>query len=156
LVAEICSRYFPNDIHMHSFQNCSNTSQKVDNWRQLKDFFALKELKVRSDILEGTIKGLHGSAVQLVEHLYELFTGKRVQQMPEIETKESNEGSTFNMNRRRNKPADPAVSIPGLTAGSRQLTRNLPAPPTVQFGAVRLTHLENMSAARSRMGMGNQ
>lgn len=24
-----------NDIHMHSFQNCSNTSQKVDNWRQV-------------------------------------------------------------------------------------------------------------------------
>lgn len=63
------------------------------SFSQLKDFFALKELKVRSDILEGTIKGLHGSAVQLVEHLYELFTGKRVQQMPEIETKESNEGS---------------------------------------------------------------
>jgi hypothetical protein len=35
--------------------------------------------------MEGVLKGLHGSAVEMVELLYEIFTGKRVQQMPVIE-----------------------------------------------------------------------
>jgi len=60
----------------------------------------------------------------------------------------------FNMGRRR-KPVDPADVIPGLTPGSRLLTKNMPKPPEVQFGAVRLTNMESMSAARAKMGMGS-
>jgi hypothetical protein len=84
-VAEICSRYHPNDIHMPGFQNGHNTCVKVDNWKQLQKFFANRELAVPGPLVEGVMKGLHGSAVELVELLYEIFTGKRVQQMPVIE-----------------------------------------------------------------------
>ena len=84
-MAEICSRYHPNDIHMPGFQNGHNTCVKVDNWKQLQRFFATRELAVPAPLVEGVMKGLHGSAVEMVELLYEIFTGKRVQQMPVIE-----------------------------------------------------------------------
>lgn len=156
LVAEICSRYYPNDIKMHSYQSCTNTEMKVDNWRQLKEFFREKGLKIQNPVIEGTIKGLHGSAVELMEHMYELFTGKKVQQMPIIDIEETEEGTgKFNDRRRGHKPVDPASVVPGLTPGSKMLTKNMPTPPPVQFGAVRLTNMESMSAARAKMGIGS-
>jgi hypothetical protein len=43
------------------------------------------------------------------------------------------------------------ATIPGLTPGSRLLRKDLPNAPAVQFGAVRLTHLDNATAARQRV-----
>jgi hypothetical protein len=156
LVAEICSRYYPNEIKMHSFQNCSNTEQKVDNWRQLKEFFKENELKIPKPMLEGVIKGRHGAAVEFVEKMYELYTGKKVQQQPELNPKEQEEASglagKFASNRKNKKaPVDPKTILPGLTANSKMLSKAMPAPPLVKFGEVQLTPMASMSAAKASL-----
>lgn len=44
LFAEVLSRYYPSDVHMHSFENVSSTERKKSNWGLLT-----KLLKVCSD-----------------------------------------------------------------------------------------------------------
>lgn len=39
LVAEIFSRYYDKDVHMHGFDNGTATRVKKDNWGQLMRFF---------------------------------------------------------------------------------------------------------------------
>lgn len=39
LVAELLSRYFPDDIQMHSFENVTSIERKKSNWHLLKKFF---------------------------------------------------------------------------------------------------------------------
>lgn len=39
IYAEILSRYFPADIHMHSFENVTCTELKKANWHVLSKFF---------------------------------------------------------------------------------------------------------------------
>eukprot|EP00798_Chlamydomonas_sp_ICE-L_P025281 gene25281-10934_t len=81
LVAEIFSRYFPKDIQMHSFSNVTATVNKRNNWDQLKTYCERQEIDFPVDLVEGTLAGVHGAAVALIEHLYEVFTGKKVQRM---------------------------------------------------------------------------
>mmetsp|Transcript_29055 Transcript_29055/g.40125 ORF Transcript_29055/g.40125 Transcript_29055/m.40125 type:complete len:274 (+) Transcript_29055:40-861(+) len=150
LIAEICSRYFPVEIQMHSFENGSKTVIKVDNWRQLKEFFKKNELKVADPIVEGTIKGLHGAAVELVELLYEMFTGKRVQRMLEMEPEEDDSANTGSRRIRPKASDQPVNVLPGLTPGSKVMNKALPSAPAIQFGTVRLTHVENMAPVRQR------
>eukprot|EP00983_Pelagomonas_calceolata_P057419 1145053-Pelagomonas_calceolata.AAC.1 len=40
LVAEILSRYFPQDINMHGFANATSSHYKRDNWNQVIKFCA--------------------------------------------------------------------------------------------------------------------
>jgi hypothetical protein len=39
LIAEVFSRYFPQEIQMHSFDNAESYAKKKDNWQQLQLFF---------------------------------------------------------------------------------------------------------------------
>jgi hypothetical protein len=42
LVAEILSKYFPQDIQMHSFENVTSQELKMANWRVLEKFFRVR------------------------------------------------------------------------------------------------------------------
>jgi hypothetical protein len=77
LVAEIFSRYFPADIQMHSFANATSSHFKRDNWNQLLAFAAKQGVNLPAELIEGSLQGVHGAAIALLEHLYEVFTGKR-------------------------------------------------------------------------------
>lgn len=39
LFAEVLSRYYPNDVHMHSYENVSSTERKKSNWSLLSKLF---------------------------------------------------------------------------------------------------------------------
>lgn len=85
LVAEICARYYPADVSMHSFDNGSSTATKRDNWEQLKRFFERMHLTtVPPDLIEGVQQAKTGSAVQLLEALYTHFTGRTLEEVPEV------------------------------------------------------------------------
>ena len=42
LVAEVLSKYFPDDVQMHSFENVTSIQRKKSNWHLLKRFFKVQ------------------------------------------------------------------------------------------------------------------
>ena len=78
VVAEICSRYFPNDVDMHSFENGASLKVKANNWDQLVRFFSANVQSVGLDrsVSEGCMRMTPGFALNLVEKLYTVFTRK--------------------------------------------------------------------------------
>mmetsp|Transcript_21671 Transcript_21671/g.47614 ORF Transcript_21671/g.47614 Transcript_21671/m.47614 type:complete len:280 (-) Transcript_21671:379-1218(-) len=154
LVAEIFSRYFPNDIHLHAFQNGQNTCVKADNWAQLKKLYEKKGLPLSAPMIEGTMKGLHGSAVELMEFLYQSYTGKELQRMPEVEP-EVDENKVPERRRKATGKVkgedEGAGAIPGLTPGSKVMSKTLQQTPKVKFGAVTQSKVDNVATARQRV-----
>lgn len=65
------------DIQMHSFANATSSHYKRDNWNQLKTFCERQGVNLPADLVEGSLQGVHGAAIALLEHLYEVFTGKK-------------------------------------------------------------------------------
>lgn len=47
LVAEVLSKYFPDDVQMHSFENVTSIERKRSNWHLLKKFFKVRRCRVR-------------------------------------------------------------------------------------------------------------
>ena len=62
---------------MHGFANGVSSHYKKDNWAQLQRFCERQGIDLPADLVEGTMQGVHGAGVALIEHLYELFTGKK-------------------------------------------------------------------------------
>lgn len=62
---------------MHGFENGVSSHYKRDNWLQLQQFCERQGIQLPTDLVEGTMRGVHGASVALIEHLYELFTGKK-------------------------------------------------------------------------------
>eukprot|EP00241_Pyramimonas_parkeae_P012938 CAMPEP_0114239228 /NCGR_PEP_ID=MMETSP0058-20121206/8346_1 /TAXON_ID=36894 /ORGANISM="Pyramimonas parkeae, CCMP726" /LENGTH=287 /DNA_ID=CAMNT_0001351391 /DNA_START=116 /DNA_END=980 /DNA_ORIENTATION=+ len=79
LIAEILSRYFQHDVAMHSFDNGNSTKTKDDNWAQIQKTLNKLALNLPCHMIEGTCKGLHGAAHDLLECLFEMLTGRKVQ-----------------------------------------------------------------------------
>ncbi len=46
LVAEVLSKYFPDDVQMHSFENVTSIERKKSNWHLLKKFFKVCRCQV--------------------------------------------------------------------------------------------------------------
>lgn len=151
LVAEICSRYFPADIQMHAFDNGLSTHVKADNWSQLKKFFNRRRLKVPDDLVDAVLKSVHGAAVELMELLFQLFTRKSVQRIPDIPEEEVNPTESI-----ADYPLVVAVppsssGVPAATPGSKVLNKNVQPPNTVQFGAVHQSNVDNVAPLRQRI-----
>uniref|UniRef100_A0A7S0SZD4 Calponin-homology (CH) domain-containing protein n=1 Tax=Mantoniella antarctica TaxID=81844 RepID=A0A7S0SZD4_9CHLO len=147
LMAEICSRYFPADIQMHSFTNGSSTASKADNWDQLSRFFirALPQAGLAPSAVDGVMRMSPGYAVDLLEALYTVFTLKPLPPpAPRMD-----EGSY----------AGPVTASGGARGGgggahlpgSKLLSSTVPAGPTVQFGSIRTMPAESAATARQRI-----
>lgn len=65
------------DIQMHSFANATSSRLKRDNWNQLAAFCERQGINLPADLAEGSLQGVHGAAIAILEHLYEIFTGKK-------------------------------------------------------------------------------
>ncbi|XP_056117826.1 spermatogenesis-associated protein 4 isoform X2 [Rhinichthys klamathensis goyatoka] len=74
LVAEICSWYFPEDFHMHSYDNGTSLATKQSNWSQIE-----------KEIIDGTIHCKPGAAELLVQEIYSILTNRRIQTIQKVE-----------------------------------------------------------------------
>ncbi|KAI5084643.1 hypothetical protein GOP47_0000812 [Adiantum capillus-veneris] len=78
LVAEILSRYFPQDVQMHSFDYGLKLAKKKDNWDQLKKIFWKEDFPFFQDEIENIINcGPHDGAGPFLERLYGFLTHRR-------------------------------------------------------------------------------
>uniref|UniRef100_A0A670Y2Q7 Spermatosis associated 4 n=1 Tax=Pseudonaja textilis TaxID=8673 RepID=A0A670Y2Q7_PSETE len=83
LIAEIFSRYFPEDIHMHSFVNGTSLSVKLSNWTMLEKFFTKRNLKPTRELIDGTIHCKPGAAEIFVQDIYTMLTNSRIKHIQE-------------------------------------------------------------------------
>eukprot|EP01018_Ginkgo_biloba_P006474 Gb_11052 [translate_table: standard] len=78
LVAEILSRYYPQEIQMHSFDYGTKLAKKRDNWEQLKKVFAKVDFSASHDEIENIVNcGPNNGIGPLLERLYGFLTHKR-------------------------------------------------------------------------------
>jgi len=87
LVAEIFSRYFPNDLSMHTFDNGTKMACRNDNWEQLFRFFKKRSIPIARPDFEPVIAAATGAAPALLVKIYTLLTRRTVplfavQEMP--------------------------------------------------------------------------
>nr|CCC92202.1 conserved hypothetical protein [Trypanosoma congolense IL3000] len=88
LVATICSRYW-NTISMHSYEDKLSTTNKRDNWSQLKKHFQQKNCPLSDVMIEGMIACKEGYAEALLRQLYTVLTGREIVEaapLPAVET----------------------------------------------------------------------
>mmetsp|Transcript_26395 Transcript_26395/g.57593 ORF Transcript_26395/g.57593 Transcript_26395/m.57593 type:complete len:224 (-) Transcript_26395:569-1240(-) len=148
LVAEVFSRYFPADIQMHSFANAVSSHYKRDNWAQLKRFCDKQGINLPPDLVEGTIQGVHGAAVALLEHLYELFTGKKVQRMAATTATAVGTATVVGA------AIGGAAAGPGGETGGRLISSQLKTAANVEFGAVQTQAIGDAVALRRKLASG--
>ncbi|GBF98011.1 hypothetical protein Rsub_11122 [Raphidocelis subcapitata] len=84
LVAEMLARIYPGELRMTSFANAAGGAARRDNWQQILALARRKGLPLSQGLADGTMRGDHGSALALLERLYEAVTGKKVQRMPRL------------------------------------------------------------------------
>ena len=77
MIAEILSRYYPQEIQMHSFDNGCNIATKQDNWTQLQKFFNKIEFEFTETDMDNIIQCTPDSARIIVTKIYELTTNKK-------------------------------------------------------------------------------
>mmetsp|Transcript_29209 Transcript_29209/g.95238 ORF Transcript_29209/g.95238 Transcript_29209/m.95238 type:complete len:194 (+) Transcript_29209:91-672(+) len=150
LVAEICSRYFPSDIEMHTYDNGSSTACKKDNWMQLMKFFGRHKLDVPLDLVKATSSGEHGAAVAMMERLYTLYTLKTLPSLPPEPEEPLMETTLVAAAPARQTSS--AGALPSVPPGSKAVSKTAPAPPAVSFGTVRQMPVDSAAAARQRIG----
>lgn len=76
LVAEMFSRYYKNDLSMHSFDNGTSVKKREDNWNLLRKFFVKKSIDFDLTLIKPAIHCQEGASVTLVSKVYEILTKK--------------------------------------------------------------------------------
>eukprot|EP00347_Sterkiella_histriomuscorum_P008400 403345240 len=78
LIAEIFSRYFPQDIQMHSFDNAENFKKKKDNWQQLQVFFEKRKIPIVIKNMDSLILNENDVTLEFVKQVYTLLTERQL------------------------------------------------------------------------------
>jgi len=84
LIAEIMSRYHPQDVDINTYENGSRLEAKVDNWEQLYKLFKKKGIGITKAEFDPVIHCAPGAAVMFVYKMYELLTKCAVKSMAPI------------------------------------------------------------------------
>ena len=87
LIAEIFSRYFPQEVQMHSFDNAENYSKKKDNWQQLQIFFQKRKIPIVINNIDALILNQQDTTLEFVKQVYSLLTDRAL--MPPIKIYET-------------------------------------------------------------------
>ncbi|CAE7353517.1 SPATA4 [Symbiodinium natans] len=74
IVAEILSRYHPQDVDMNTYENGSRLEAKVDNWEQLYKLFKRKGIGISKAEFDPVIHCAPGAAVMLMHKIYTFLT----------------------------------------------------------------------------------
>ncbi|KAG1657318.1 hypothetical protein FOA52_008046 [Chlamydomonas sp. UWO 241] len=143
IVAEVFSRYFPTDIQMHSFDNGVSTNCKKDNWGQLVRFAERRGVSLPADLVVGTRQGVHGAAVALLEHLYEVFTGKKIKRVSAAAIAAEASGAAGLGGSRGDAGGDGSLIASSLKAGV-----------AVEFGDAVTRGVEDAAVLRQRLAAG--
>jgi len=79
LVAEIFSRYYVADVEMHSYDNGLSLTKKLDNWQQLKKFFAKNNITIPPNLIDDVVHSKsQEAAAELISIVYSLLTGRTI------------------------------------------------------------------------------
>jgi len=152
-VAQIFSRYFPDKVPMHSFENGISTATKKDNWWQIQKFCKKwRGEPLPEQLVEDTMNRVHAAGVLLLHLLYETFTGKKVPERPpspepddadeEVEEPKrrvikpiTKKGRPPPTSAQTEDPSVPAEKVPYGIMGSKPVTRTREVSKSgVEFG----------------------
>ncbi|KXZ47263.1 hypothetical protein GPECTOR_36g116 [Gonium pectorale] len=86
-----------------------------------------KAISLPADLVEGTMQGVHGAAIALLEHLYEAFTGKKV---PRIKVPDAQAAAAAAA------AARGGVGAAGVQDGARLISATAKASTNLEFGSV--------------------
>lgn len=78
LIAEIFSRYFKQDVQMHSYDNGTSIQRKKDNWALLEKFFKKNNIQIDKQLIEDVIHCKAGASIPLIEKVYMSLTNKQI------------------------------------------------------------------------------
>ncbi|XP_071313313.1 spermatogenesis-associated protein 4 isoform X2 [Trachinotus anak] len=78
LVAEIFSRYYPQDFSEHSYDKGTSLSAKQKNWSQIERSLQKQNMHLRKEVVEGTIHCKPGAAELLVQEVYTILTNRSI------------------------------------------------------------------------------
>lgn len=82
IVAEIISRYYPQDIDMLTFEKGSRLAAKVDNWEQLYRIFKKNNFGIVKQEFDPVLHCTAGAAVAFIFKLYNILTKRVVKPIP--------------------------------------------------------------------------
>ena len=88
VVAEIIARYWKG-VPMHSIDNGTRSSKKIDNWATLNKIFTSKGFHPSKELLDGVITCREGCAIKLLNELYSFLTNRKIQHLPPISAPET-------------------------------------------------------------------
>jgi hypothetical protein len=83
-VAELLSRYFPDDISMHSYRNGKSMRSKNDNWELLQRACRKHGFAIPADLVSSCVDEEFGAASALLELLYEHLTQRKIRRPIEV------------------------------------------------------------------------
>lgn len=95
LVAEACSRYFPDLFSPHAFENGNSLSCKSTNWHQLQKAFKKIGFVMDNTQVAEVIHCKNEGVCTLIENLFEFLSGKDIKREVAPETQSIDETPSF-------------------------------------------------------------
>lgn len=82
LVAEIFSKYYPQEVKMHSFDTGLSISAKLSNWGLLEKLFRKLSIRIYKKDWDPVIYSAPEAATSLITKVYEFVTDQKVEDPP--------------------------------------------------------------------------
>ncbi|KAL0216626.1 hypothetical protein P9112_008810 [Eukaryota sp. TZLM1-RC] len=136
LVAEIFSRYFPQDVQLHSYENGHSSRRKQDNWSLLKRFFTKRQIPFNPSLINDTIDSKPDAALTLIEEFYSYLTKRPTPTSvaPPVASSMPSFTKTTLSTSLKSSPAAPMSSLKDMNKADEEITS--PHRPRIEFKKV--------------------